>query len=156
MGTPIADRLEALGAKATAGEWEVRDHVVSPPHNLDRVKITPQHGPLGSLDRPDAELIVTLANNRQTFIDALRRVDALKADLDQQAKLKWEAYDANKRQAAEIARKDEALRAALEELWAPEAGCSCHVIPPCRDCVEYGSIRETQSVIRAALEARND
>jgi len=55
---------------------------------------------------------------------------------------------------AEVARKDEALRAALEELYAPEAGCSCHISPPCFDCVEYSSIRSTQDLIRAALEAR--
>ena len=144
--TDLADRLEALGAKATAGEWEVRDHVVSPPHNLDRVKITPQHGPLGSLDRPDAELIVTLANNHQTFIDALRRVDALKAGLDQQAKLKWEAYDANKRQAAEIARLREAngiLEDALQEVGDDYPGSSCQ---------EW--CRQQVKVARAALEAR--
>ena len=56
---------------------------------------------------------------------------------------------------AEVARKDEALWAALGELYAPEANCSCHISPPCSDCVEYSSIRSTQDLIRAALEARN-
>ena len=57
---------------------------------------------------------------------------------------------------AEVARKDEALRAALGELYAPEASCSCHISPPCGDCVEYSSIRSTQDLIRAALETKHD
>ena len=57
---------------------------------------------------------------------------------------------------AEVARKDEALWAALGELYAPEASCSCHISPPCGDCVEYSSIRSTQDLIRAALETKHD
>jgi hypothetical protein len=40
----------------------IRDHVISPQHNLDRVKLSIQKGPLGSLDRPDAERLAALWN----------------------------------------------------------------------------------------------
>lgn len=40
----------------------VRDHVISPQHGLDRVKLSIQHGPLGSFDRADGELIAKLWN----------------------------------------------------------------------------------------------
>lgn len=40
----------------------IRDHVVSPQHGLDRVKLSNQRGPLGSFDRPDAERIALLWN----------------------------------------------------------------------------------------------
>ena len=41
---------------------KIRDHVISPQHKLDRVKLSIQHGPLGSFDRPDAERIALLWN----------------------------------------------------------------------------------------------
>lgn len=50
----------------------------------------------------------------------------------------------------------EALERCLEELYAPEAGCSCHISPPCADCVDYASIREAQAIARAALEGSVD
>ena len=48
----------------------------------------------------------------------------------------------------------EALELCLNELFAPEGSCSCHISPPCNDCVEYSSIREAIAAGRAALEAR--
>lgn len=35
----------------------------------------------------------------------------------------------------------------------PDADCSCHIHPPCSDCVEYGFLREVIS--RAELEIKN-
>ena len=34
---------------------------------------------------------------------------------------------------------------------APEANCSCHVAPPCSDCVENSSLREAKALVRAVL-----
>lgn len=45
----------------------------------------------------------------------------------------------------------EALEACLGELYAPEAGCSCHISPPCNDCVDYASIRDAIDLALAAL-----
>ena len=70
--TALSDELEAMLKAATPGELTIRDHVVSEPHNLDRVKISSQHGPLGSFDRHDAALIVALVNNAPRLIEALR------------------------------------------------------------------------------------
>lgn len=48
-----------------------------------------------------------------------------------------------------------AMRAALEALlevsYAPEARCSCHLSPPCGDCVEFGATREAMDDARVAL-----
>lgn len=41
---------------------EIRDHVISPQHRLDRVKLNIQRGPLGGFDRPDAERLQLLWN----------------------------------------------------------------------------------------------
>lgn len=53
----------------------VRDHVVSPQHGLDRVKLSLQHGPLGSFDRPDAERLVLLWN--ATLSMSVEEIEAL-------------------------------------------------------------------------------
>ena len=40
----------------------------------------------------------------------------------------------------------------LEEITdVPEAHCSCHIAPPCSDCVEYGAIREAMKNTRALI-----
>lgn len=33
----------------------------------------------------------------------------------------------------------------------PERNCSCHISPPCSDCVDYGGLREMFECIDAAL-----
>lgn len=40
----------------------VRQHILSPQHGLDRVKLNLQIGPLGSFDRADGELLAHLWN----------------------------------------------------------------------------------------------
>ena len=52
---------------------------------------------------------------------------------------------------AEVERLREALEMALVELYAPEPNCSCHISPPCGDCVDYSSIREAADKARTAL-----
>ena len=47
------------------------------------------------------------------------------------------------------------LTAALENLTeftdVPDANCSCHLTPPCGDCVEYGGIRDALERARVVL-----
>lgn len=33
----------------------------------------------------------------------------------------------------------------------PEKNCSCHIAPPCGDCVEYDGLREALKAGRAAI-----
>lgn len=33
----------------------------------------------------------------------------------------------------------------------PDRNCSCHISPPCGDCVDYSGLREALSDMRAAL-----
>lgn len=40
---------------------------------------------------------------------------------------------------------------AIESSYAPDPNCSCHISPPCSDCVEYTDIRETVAYLREAL-----
>lgn len=62
-----------------------------------------------------------------------------------------------------INRKYEALKkrllnfkGTLEEVadntYVPEANCSCHISPPCSDCVENGAIRENINEIRQFIK----
>jgi hypothetical protein len=45
------------------------------------------------------------------------------------------------------------LEMSLGELYAPEPVCTCHINPPCRDCVDYGSTREAIKWGNKALAA---
>jgi hypothetical protein len=39
----------------------------------------------------------------------------------------------------------------FEELvYAPEPNCSCHISPPCGDCVDYARVRELKAEWKAA------
>ena len=57
---------------------------------------------------------------------------------------------------AEVKRLRDALEVCVAELYAPVPGCSCHISPPCADCVDYGSIREAIDIARTALGASHD
>ena len=50
------------------------------------------------------------------------------------------------------------LRSSLEMLLEyvpapPDRNCSCHISPPCHDCIEYGGLREAIEEAQAAIEA---
>ncbi len=50
----------------------------------------------------------------------------------------------------------QSLRAALEDLMevsdlAPEKNCSCHLSPPCNDCVEWSGLRDAIANAREVL-----
>lgn len=54
--------------------------------------------------------------------------------------------------------RDERLRELISELlgylYIPERNCSCHLSPPCKDCVEWGGLREMVAAVRSAMEAQ--
>jgi hypothetical protein len=58
---------------------------------------------------------------------------------------------------AHVARSAGALSRALsdfiENTHVPEANCSCHISPPCDDCVQNGGIRELIAGAKAALHS---
>jgi hypothetical protein len=50
-----------------------------------------------------------------------------------------------------------AIRDALEQLVEaidapPAANCSCHIAPPCGDCVEWSALREALADAKTALQ----
>jgi hypothetical protein len=61
---------------------------------------------------------------------------------------------------AEAADRIEQLEAALkfvrENLYAPEPNCSCHISPPCQDCIDHSLTREILETARAALGEKKD
>jgi hypothetical protein len=44
-----------------------------------------------------------------------------------------------------------ALQDVVDELYTPEQNCSCHISPPCSDCLEYDGLRRIISNSHAAL-----
>lgn len=44
-----------------------------------------------------------------------------------------------------------ALDMADDEVYPPQANCSCHISPPCNDCVDHSQARETKDFIKRAL-----
>lgn len=39
----------------------------------------------------------------------------------------------------------------LDEIVVPEPNCSCHIAPPCSDCVNYGHLRDLVGEARIIL-----
>ena len=58
--------------------------------------------------------------------------------------------------AEEVPRLREALEVMLDATIAPDANCSCHIAPPCSDCVEFSMIREAREQAKAALAGGSD
>ena len=44
------------------------------------------------------------------------------------------------------------MDALLLEIVVPERNCSCHLSPPCNDCLENGALRELVEEARAAIK----
>jgi hypothetical protein len=44
-----------------------------------------------------------------------------------------------------------ALHSLVEGIDVPESNCSCHISPPCSDCVEHGHVREALEQAQAAI-----
>lgn len=45
----------------------------------------------------------------------------------------------------------EACKLLLQTVDVPEANCSCHIAPPCSDCVEHGGLREAIEYAKSAI-----
>jgi hypothetical protein len=58
---------------------------------------------------------------------------------------------------AALRAENRALRAGLEDLAdnveIPDGDCSCHLSPPCADCVNYGGLRLAYEEARAFLKS---
>lgn len=39
----------------------------------------------------------------------------------------------------------------VDNTYIPDANCSCHLAPPCNDCVEHGHMREIMSNAKALI-----
>lgn len=87
---------------------------------------------------------------RSDIFDQMRQLERELAQANR--KLERELEHSRKRVEAyksdlAAARKDsERLSATMEDMidaiGVPDANCSCHLHPPCGDCVEYGHLRE--------------
>lgn len=68
------------------------------------------------------------------------------------------ALFAENQKRADVERERDQLRGALELMLErvpepPEANCSCHLSPPCNDCVDYGGEREAFEFAKNAIAA---
>lgn len=92
--------------------------------------------------------MITAAANTELLANRNHGEPASIADL-------WNALRAAAPQ-PECVERENGLRSHLESLLelidVPEANCSCHVAPPCGDCVEHGAMREAVVAARIALE----
>ena len=44
------------------------------------------------------------------------------------------------------------LEEVVGNIYVPEANCSCHISPPCEDCIENGAIRENIKEIKQFIK----
>lgn len=62
---------------------------------------------------------------------------------------------------AEGRAREKVLMVAIESLVEnvdrpPDANCSCHISPPCNDCIDYGGLREAFEWVDTALAMPTD
>ena len=66
----------------------------------------------------------------------------------------------NKHTALAVGRELEKWAGLVQELLnmddTPEPNCSCHLSPPCEDCVEHAGKRELIASLRTALKAHQE
>jgi hypothetical protein len=43
------------------------------------------------------------------------------------------------------------LQELVDEVYVPDANCSCHLSPPCNDCVEHGHLRSLLQTAKALI-----
>ena len=60
---------------------------------------------------------------------------------------------------ADLLKAELALAKELLDRWnnqtdIPDPDCTCHKRPPCRDCIEWGALRETAAVTKRLLERK--
>ena len=68
---------------------------------------------------------------------------------DSEAIAEW---GANTRLMAAAPKLKDALEYLLESTERPpEPNCSCHIFPPCSDCVDYSGLREAVAIAEEAL-----
>jgi hypothetical protein len=87
------------------------------------------------IDRLERELAEAKASNQHAF-EALQKAGGEIGTLTQQRD--------------RLAVWAEAL---LDETIIPERNCSCHISPPCNDCVDHGGLREIVENLNEALAA---
>lgn len=46
-----------------------------------------------------------------------------------------------------------ALSECVDNMYAPDRNCSCHISPPCSDCVDHSGTREALEDAHAAIAA---
>lgn len=97
------------------------------------------------------------------LLELAEEVRAMKTDCQHPASAKTVAYlelalfaENQKRQ--DVERERDRLWGALELMLElvpepPEANCSCHLSPPCNDCIEYGGEREAFESAKDAIAA---
>jgi len=71
--------------------------------------------------------------------------------------IEWSKSNATMNEAADrIEQLEAVLEFVRESLYAPEPNCSCHISPPCQDCIDHSLTREILETARAALGEKKD
>ena len=88
----------------------------------------------------------------------VRGFDALRITNDEEQWVRADFARQLERELAAETEKVKVLREALDGLLVsmtlpPEMNCSCHIAPPCSDCVNYPCEREAIASASATLEA---
>lgn len=138
------EQMRADMAAGTPGPW-ISDAVFSYTGHATRVAFPDRYGVPGESiadcyqNWRDADITDQRISWKQAEVNACRiaRLPTLET-----------AYLA---QAEEIARLREALKLLMDETYVPEPNCSCHISPPCSDCVNNGAVRDAMHYARAAL-----
>ncbi len=103
-------------------------------------------GPFYTTPQPSVE-VETLTRQRDTAWEELRKIRQSVSANDEES-----TFD----EVVRLAKQRDELANALELLVEnteepPDRNCSCHISPPCSDCVDFSCLREALAESRAAL-----
>lgn len=63
-----------------------------------------------------------------------------------------ELAEALEKATGQVSRLKGLMAELLDEVYVPESNCSCHIAPPCNDCVENAGLREIVGTCKRAIQ----
>ena len=139
------EELKRLAEDATPGPWIKRGYVPGIGCGVDGVTAVAHH-----TTRADADFIA--AANPAAVLELIDYVEYLRGKNREH----FDACIGCDEELKRVSKKRDELLAALSIFMEvvdrpPKANCSCHLSPPCNDCVENFGLREAFSFADAAI-----
>ena len=130
--------LHGSGTTFTCGTWVFTDGTVDQSRECTYSQRDQLRAQVEQLEAARTKAAANSLANMLAHEEVLRRINELHSECDayMSAATAWKMY------AGRLEADGDDIDSLLE---APDSNCSCHISPPCSDCVDYGDIREMKA-----------